>query len=207
MSFDSNLALLNLCLLKNDYFISSYPGKIVFGEVTQKTYISNKRFIINRCHFCTFYKSIITILQNLDGTCKGILIEQIDELYIWEVKKDLVFFLIEISSEIVYKVLFTLEELNNLLDCFKELVLSALLLKIDEVTILQKLGELELQTICDFNDDSKLLQYLQKQCCNKVESFILVKMNLDVIILQHKLKNLVKTDYRTNQYQLMLSNK
>lgn len=203
--FHSDHALLNVCLLKSDFFISSYPGKIVFGEINQKTFITKKRFIINRCHFCMFYKSIITILQSLDSTCAGVLIEQIDELYIWEVKKDLVFFLIEISSETVYKVLFTLEELNNLLDCFKELVFSSLLLRIDEVSFLKKLGDLELQTICNFADESELLNYLQKNCCNKIESLILVKMNLDVIILQHKLKKLVKTDYRGKQYEPMLT--
>lgn len=206
---NTNSALVNISLSKRDYFISAYPGKVAFGEVELFCFIPLKHFVIYRHDFCTFYEKILVILESLceKKLKSAILIQNSDNIYGFEVKNETVTFLIEGNSEIVYKTLFSMCEFNNLIDAFRELILSALLLRQHEVTLVKKLSLLDLPKLKELENNEALIQFLNKSSSNKCENSILIQLNFDIVILLHKLNKLVSIDYRKSYYSILACKK
>ena len=104
-------ALANLCLFKEDIFISSFPGKIAFGMIdADLCYISKKSFVISRNRFCRFYECLLDILDDVvnNKDSKRTIFEYENCLYFYMVSKDAVKFCIEAQSETIFTSYFSL---------------------------------------------------------------------------------------------------
>ena len=202
-------AIINLTLVKRDFFISSFPGKLIFGEIFEYKYIRNKSFLIYRCEICKFYETTLAILKSISSSkdTQQCWIQTEDYAYFWELKNETnlnrIILGIEIASNVVFKTLFTFEEFYNLLDYFKELILTSLLLRDREISIINEISCLEIAQIKQFENKNLLNDYLDKQKIEKTQNMILISLNLDFIILQNKFNKLINIDYRKN-YTSML---
>jgi len=185
--------ILCISLLRKNLFIASFPGKIVFGEIDNYEFIEGKHFKLHRCNYLKFYEVILVIIENicLDNPkeIKGTLIEK----YFYKTQKDYVEFL---NAE--YKSDFNLTEINNLMDCFKELLLTSLLLSPQHVKIFKDLSLLDINKLKELQDPDKMLVYLSKTVPDEHYIYGSVTLNLDLILLLHKLNKLVSLEYRKN---------
>ena len=118
--------------------------------------------------------------------------------------KDSATLFIEIGSEVKYKSSFTIDELNNLMDCFKEVLTSSLLLRDHDLDFIRTTSQLGLKTLKCFEDPKAVLKYLESQSGPSNVKFIIISMNLDLIILLHKLSKLVSCEYRKALYSGLL---
>jgi len=198
-------AIVNVSLLKKDYFISSFPAKIVFGEVDAFEYLKNRYFIIHRINFCKFYEQIIFILESVcsDTEVKGILLQDENVTYGFCAKNSASFF-IELQNELVYKTCFTINEINNMMDCFKEILTSTLLLKDYEIDFFKTTSNLDLETLKSFEDQNVVQEYVKKLNSPDNVKCIIISLNLDLIILLHKLSMLISQSYRKELYSGLL---
>jgi len=201
-------ALLNISLLREDFFLSAFPGKVVFGEILEYNYPILKSFVICRSEYINFYKSIediVTVIASnsvLTQDETGLVLSKDSCQYMWLVKKDLtyvIFRIIDNTSSVCYAAPFTLNEFHNLLEIFSEILLSSLLLNNNAYKILKKICNLSLKEIVKYCEKPSL--YLKNHCDENFISIeipnlcILIKNSTDVIIITHKLSKLPKVDH------------
>lgn len=191
-------AALNICLLKKNFVISAFVGKIVFGEIKTCQYIANCRVVIYRSEYGKFYESILSILRTISEVKeqRGVLVSNGDEVYGWEVKADLLIFYVEVNSDITFKTAFSFHEFNNLLDCFKELIPLSLLLRDDEIDLIIEVSLLDLKKLKEFENTFSIKKYLTSISKLNRKNIILISLNLDIVVLLHKLHNLISLSYR-----------
>jgi len=211
MTLNTKNALVTICLFKEDIFISSFPGKIVFGLLDEGlSYVQKKSFVIFRNSFCLFYERLLEILDDIvkNKESKSALFELDPYIYFYMVSKDFVKFGIEYKTETIFVSSFTLFEFNNLIDCFKELIPSSLLLRPLESSIFHKLSALELKDLIKLDDHDCLVNYFEAHytsfTSSKFGNVLFILMNFDLVVLLHKLNHLSKTDYR-KKYQSLLN--
>lgn len=198
-------ALINIALLKKNYFISSFPGKIVFGEIGIKNYISNRHFVIFRCELGEFFEAIVKTYKlicskddkrNDDESIT--LIQNNSYTYLVKVENTKVIFKLNKDGE-SYSSSFTILEFNNLLDTFKELILTTLLLKDEELIALKEFALLDLKTLKSFESTEEITKFLTQNSfrnVNKSNITIILSLNLDIVIFIHKMNIFVNVEYR-----------
>ena len=197
MEFTVTEALVTLALLKRNYFISAYPGKIVIGEISNYQFETNKSFIIHRCEYRQFFKAIRCIIRsaNTNEDDKQPFLSDLDHLYFWDITSASIKFGIEKKFETIYTTVFTIDEFNNFLLCFNELIPSSLLLRSVELNLFQKLAKLEVDEFFDLTENKSSLSIYTKEPIEKQKDLlILVKNNIDIIIIMHKINEIVKAD-------------
>lgn len=191
-------AILTFCLEKNDFFISAYAGKVVFGEIFSFGYIINKRFVIHRAEFKHFYNSIQDIVKFIasNKAQKGCITSTDRFTYTWEVTANKsINISIQKDNLNIYQTFFNHNEFNNLIYSFQKLCISSLLLKDDEVMFFQRISALPLTEIVSFyKDQDKFLTFLQKTSndCRLCNLIFLFEMNIDIIVITNKLIKLIK---------------
>lgn len=81
-------SIITVSLLKFDYFMSSFPGKIVFGEISRGHFAKDKHYVIYRCEFCQFYEAMVPLLKSVctSKDDQRTIIETKEYQYIWETK-------------------------------------------------------------------------------------------------------------------------
>jgi len=186
-----NLALLTIGMLKKDFFMSAFAGRIVFGEIFKTKYKPKKHFMIYRCNYTHLFKEILNILKAIgqikDAT--GVLLQNSHMKITWTVSSSVVTFLLKEPFE--FKTQFDFEEFNNFLDCFNELIFSSLLIKKPEADLLDNISKLDIKNILEeksFLKDAKLTH----------EQQIIINFNLDIIVLKHKFRKLIDLKYRAS---------
>jgi len=199
MAVNVKNSLINISLHKIDFFISSFPGKIVFGELDTNCTFKKDHFLFNRREYSKFFEGALSIIKDKEGG-KKFFLETADYLYGYETFSSTDSFKLFIvkNDDIVYSTIFSLFEFNNLIDSFRELILPSLLLRPEESQILTTISEMNLNQIIEFQDKQKLLSYLGKCSTEKWKDHIIINLNFDVIVLLSKLNKMVSTDYRKN---------
>jgi len=207
--FSIKNSLVTLSLLKRDFFISSFPGKIVFGEVFDGKFEAYKHFLLFRCNYCKFYEKVVDIVRATrdEKRSRDVILAEDIFTYYWQIHETGVKLMIEkFETDLVFSTLFTFEEFNNLLDCFKELLLSSLLLKTRDIDIINKISSLDLKQIIEMQNSSQCEEFKKLLAITSdYNQHILVKMNYDIILLLHKLNHVVTTSYRED-FQNQLKN-
>jgi len=192
--------------MKKNCFASAFPGKVVIGEVLRNEFSFEKHFIVYRKLYSDFFESIVEIIEAISkqSESKGLIkTEHCDYQYFWQftVNVGVKFGIEKNEEEIVFLTVFDLSEFNNLLDTFKELILPSLMLRKVECDVLEEVANLEFKTILEFNETNNAKLVTQIEALRNDENYnncIVIKMNFDIIILLHKLSDLVNTDYRRN---------
>ncbi len=140
-------------LLKTPLFISSFPSYIIFGKTYRNIkYISGKYFKITFSEACKLFASIVYICSFLASdieSSKGLILEnEQSETYFWtgitvQHKNETVKMIklsICVCEKIVFEVLFSVEEINNLIYLIQRCLLSCLCLKDYEEQFLLKVS-------------------------------------------------------------------
>jgi len=202
MSLPTSAAFINLALQKPKYFIGAYPGEIIFGEVFQFEYVVDRSFCIHRFEFGDFFLSIVKLIESLSrgktslGKIKIIMLSNDVHKYFWNIENEE-----SISLEIVknaasaYKTDLSLPQLNNLIHFFYELIPASILLQKIETDLFVNLSSLSLKEILSLKESTKVVENFEYPVEKLGTLSILINLNLDIIILMHKLRLLIKTDY------------
>jgi len=215
---DINDAVLKLCLHKPDYFLCSYPGKVVIGTVHKLLFSEKQSFIIFRCEYAVFFKAlseICTLLASDPKTKdkndpKGILVQKSPSLlYFWKYENSCIKFGIEDNYVVTFSEIFTQAEFLDLLQTFKDALIPSLLLTEVEAEVFIQLSKLSLKELSEFQKGSQIISKAIKKL--KIESFatfpstILIKSYLDILIVYHKLDSFGSNDFITNSIKLITS--
>lgn len=201
-------AVITLILQKPNFLISVFPGYIVFGEILQLAYVELKSFEINRFNLSDFFVTIVKLIECIStkSNIKIPFLPQNDQFYFWEVKDDTSLTIgIEKNSTTKYSTILSLDEFNNFLHFFYEILPCTILLHRKEAEIFLRLSQLPLKEILDLSKDTSVLDTFQDTSINFVNISVLIKTNLDVIIIMHKLSTLFKTDYLSDSINKIIS--
>lgn len=202
-----------LSLKTSDIFISSFPGKIVFGEPNCKGYKTGKTFQYRHSEFFSLYTSIVKIVQYLAVTSnnqdKGVILTRnAKTVYFWigtcieepesrETEKA-VKLGIELNSNIIFEVILNSEQLNELIYAFSLLMFSCLCLKSNEREFLENVtNELSIVNIINIKKQRESRTYIKKvikeRQIDSVTSENLYQLLIyynEIIILYKKIKSL-----------------
>lgn len=216
MTQNIQLALLTLSLVKKGFFCSAFPGKIVFGEITNYEYNELKSFVVFRHEFSKFFYSLSKIISTLcsEGpehlnNVKELLTESKVFFWLLENKEESqnIVFQIEREEE-TYKTYFDLKEFYNFVHYFKELLYPSLLLKPLELKIFTEISNLSYKKILEMqNDISKIQDFtnktLTKNDLSSINLPILILNNLDIILIVHKLRPFCKNEFLNSSLTLI----
>lgn len=122
---------LTLALKKNGFFISAFPGQIILGLLHFKgNYVNEQVFsfpVFTLKNLCSALCAFFYFVNSNEPTESGVLCQiSSNETYFWRgltlvqengQAKKICSFGIEKDSEVIFKIDFSLEELNNLICC------------------------------------------------------------------------------------------
>jgi len=200
----------NICLISdNNLFCTSFPAKIIIGNVEKCEYIKNQFFEFEKADIVPFCQSICTIVKSIatQKDSKGILVEKSNSLYIYiyEYSKKTLYFVIETLSETVFKVPFNLEEFNEIILIFSQLILPSLCLENDALELLEFVSyctQDEILNLRSYQDCKQLLAkkhyVLQK---NFYCSYILCY--IDILVIVNRLRSLYNKDIKIKKITLL----
>ncbi len=200
-----------ISLKNSEIFMSSFPGKIVFGEPNFIGYSKSNSFQYKHNQFLDFYLSLLKIVNffattsNIDD--KGsVLSFNENTIYFWSGKvfenakviQKVVKLGIEFDSNITYEIIFNAEQFNEFVNIFAKLMFSCLCLKSFERQFLEDFAnEMPLTKLITLNDKRKIIQVIQnKKQKEKIDDVIeqnVVELLLyynELIILFKKIQSL-----------------
>ena len=200
-------------LKSNNIFVSSFAGKVVFGEVFNQGYIPLKYFVIFHFQIYNFYLSLLDIIKFISSPElkeeKGLIIQSSEEvIYFWKgitVNKQnndikLILIGIEYRSGIIYELSFETEGLNDLIKSFVDSIFSCLCLKAIERDFFEYISDQSTSLVVSLKC-SKNIKKILSEFEEKIENNILcdlIRSNLceitvyynEILIIVQKLKTL-----------------
>jgi hypothetical protein len=155
-----------ICLSKSDVFVSSFPGKVVFGEPNFLGYLVLKNFQFKHYEFFNLYLSLIKIVQFFATSSqeeKGLILQKtLNTIYFWsgaflqENGKNpykIIKFGIEFDFNIVFEIVMNVEQFNELILQLPNFMLSCLCLKSEELNHIESFAnEMTLSNLVSFNN-------------------------------------------------------
>ena len=202
---------LTLALKKDFCFISSFPGFLIFGCVSKSHYETSKFFHFSHFDLPKLYSAILKMIHFMADDSNSIdkteflskQIENCDVNYYIRGMTNLniktVKFCLEVNSK-VFELPFSYFELNDLLYCMNDIVISCLCLKAIEKEMILNIISKPLEDLIVLQNFADAKKYItttyEKSICSVLRdnmTTVLVHYNFIVIIL-HKFKTLVNTD-------------
>jgi hypothetical protein len=199
-------------------FLSSFPGFIAFGEVSQYIYKSGKVFKFDIFIIYKLYLTIVKILTFFTDQSVSSIGPQLfhsydekNENYFWsghviisgEERKKIIKIGIETNDNIIFEIIFQIEQFQNLFYCLQKSILNCLCLKESENLFIELFLEENIETIKRLKSDPNFTIAFIKSAKEKLGIFISVRhlKNLftyyfEVIIILHKLKSLQINPYQ-----------
>jgi hypothetical protein len=197
------------CLKENNIFISSFPGKIVFGLTSQIGYEKLKHFEFQYYHILNFFLAVVKIVQFFATAEeeKGLILDLKDKIYFWSGKSviedgkpiKIVKFGIECKGNISFEIVFNTSGFNNFIHVFTQLIFPCLCLKSLERQLFESAANKSITYIVNLKNlticESFLKSFENEQ---RIEIDDLTKRNLidvliyykEIILLYKKLKSL-----------------
>ena len=210
-------------LHKENLFISAFPGKIVIGQIVNFTYKSNKCFSFFFYELLQLYLSIVPIITFFSSDAnnvkdKGEILSRDNELlYYWigktfivdKSEQKVVKIGIQFKNDIIFEIVLTSSELNNLIFCLPQTILSSLCLKDTERSCMEFLTEQSTVIIVSISDKKKCEQFIKK---NFVIDSVLKPTIRDlflyyheILLLIHKLKTLHNAKVQKSNIEIILN--
>jgi hypothetical protein len=196
-----------ISLKKSEIFMSSFPGKIVFGEPTFIGYSKSNSFQYKHIQFLDLYLSLLKIVHFFASTSniddKGsILIISENTIYFWSGKifenrkviEKVVKLGIEFDSNIIYEIIFNAEQFNEFVYIFAQLMLSCLCLKSFEKQFLEDIAnKTPITKLITLTDKRKIKKVIQNEKIDDIIKENLIDLLLyynELIILFKKIQSL-----------------
>jgi hypothetical protein len=204
-----------ICLKYSDLFLSSYPGKVIFGHPKYSGYLKLKSFQYQHNEFFNLYLGLIQIVQFFAGAKsdeKGLILSKTENInYFWigksvsENGKDgnkIVKFGIEYNLNIIYEIIMNMKQFNEFISVFSSLMLSCLCLKSSEREYIEAFAnEVTLSNIVNFSNKRVRKEVFQKfkqsRNINSVHEQNIIDLLLhynELIIIFKKIKSLNITE-------------
>jgi hypothetical protein len=200
------------CLKQSEIFISSFPGKIVFGLVNQNGYKKQKYFEFGSYFFFNFYLSVVKIVEffatDLKTEDKGLITSQTETSYYWigksvvQDKKSTKVIKLGIESlktDGGFEIVFNINQFNEFVKLFYKLIFPCLCLKTFERELFESVSLKSLSFVINLDKVETCKSYLktfEKAKNIKIDSVeelnlvdLLIYYN-ELIILYKKLKSL-----------------
>ena len=206
-----------LALSKAPNFMSSFPGRIIFGEATCKGFVLNKFFIFSLLSIAKLFSSIVEITKFLTSINERNSIKSIfdDEnvSYIWVGRtimengtknlEKVIIFVIEKNGERTFELNFSVPELDNFYCALTRSILMILCLKDVQYDLMYSASLLTVDNIVLFKTDRKRAKefitksfssLLDSQELNVSNCIELLQYYNDILIITHKLSKLCIDD-------------
>jgi hypothetical protein len=193
------------------FFVSSYPGCIVFGKVNKKGFIKEKLFKFGIFEYHKLYLAIVKILSFLtdsnEKNDKGLILHSVEENYFWigttlttnNKEYKVVKFGIEKQDNISFEVQFVIKKFQVFFHALNKVILSSLCLREIENSFILFLLEKSPQDYESKEDIIKCVQVFTKlhnvQDSN-TQLFNIVNYYKEVIIILYKLKSIEHPNFR-----------
>lgn len=193
---EAEVSLLSNCGI----WCSAYPGKIIFGEIENDIFCSNKIFCLEKCYYTQFYFGLVKIVECIAESKTNvkeiILTKDLESLiYYFQINEiSQIFALgIEKAFETQYKFVLNLELFNDFIFIIQKLILPSLCLSSEVQIVINAASSLP---ICDIENLSN-----RKNCSNfllqnevdpcKINIYLIyIEYYMEIIIMIHKLKTL-----------------
>ena len=213
-----NQSLSNSCktinLKTSDIFISSFPGKIVFGNISQQKYSKFNYFEFLTFELYYLYISLVAIIKAVISeenesddvfTEKLILKVNEDLNYLWSVvtetkeRKCIELILQHRSLNKTYKITFNLDQLNDFISALSEIIVPTLCLKSVERQFLEFICDIDILNIVNLDRKNGILllcDFKNKFNINidSIEEFNILDTIIyykELIIILKKIKSLI----------------
>ena len=213
-----NQPLSNSCktiLLKtSDIFISAFPGKIIFGNISDQSYIKFKYFQFSAFNLLYLYLSLVTIIkkvfseENIEANCDGVIMKINEDLqYLWSISQSTetinkhLHILLEFKTNLIYQVEFNLEQLNDFVNGLSETLIPCLNLKNIERHFFHFISKQQLSEIVQLTPENgitflnqfKFESNLEEiNCINEANLIEIVVYYKELILLYKKIKSLIR---------------
>ena len=186
-------------ITKNNLVCAAFPGAIVFGQIKDRSFISNKSFVFCRGSYHVIFLAFVEFAKVFSGKnamTKKCFLRQDTISYHWEVTKlneaFLVTLTIEKNSSEDFRVSFTQDELNSLCFAIKELVLPSLCLKFVESELLSNVAlKTSVTQIRKFKFKDECIEFSKKYFKEETQHYevgaIILHFYRDIIMFLHKL--------------------
>ncbi len=210
-----------ISLKKSDIFMSSFPGKIVFGEPNFIGYDKSNSFQYKHIQFLDLYLSLLKIVNffatasNIDD--KGqILTCSENTIYFWsgkifeksKVTQKVVKLGKEYDSNITYELILDAEQFNEFVYIFAKLMFSCLCLKSFERQFLEDFAnEIPITKLITLTDKRMINQVIQNQKQKQKIDDVIEQNLIELLLYYHELMILFKKIQSLNNPKINESNR
>ena len=219
MDFYQNQPITNSCktiLLKTiNIFVSAFPGKLIFGTISVQNYIKFNYFQFFAFDLLHLYVTLVNIIkkisseENIETNCDGVIIKINEELqYLWSIstktvnsEKQLnVHLVVEFKSNLVYQLVFNLDQLNDFINGLSETIIPCLFLKNIERQFFEFVSKHHISEIVQLSAQNGALLLNDFNLENTLELDTIIETNLidiviyykELIIIYKKIKSLIR---------------
>ena len=225
-----NQPLTNCCktilLKRSDIFVSAFPGKIVFGTISDHSYIKFKYFQFLAFDVVYLYLSLVTVIkkvfseENVESNCDGVIIKLNDDLqYLWSISQSTeninkhLHILLEFKSNLIYQVEFNLEQLNDFVNGLSETFIPCLNLKNVERYFFDFISKQQISDIVQLTTENgltllnqfKFESHLEEiNSINQINLIEIVVYYKELILLYKKIKSLIRPIDTTSRIDAIL---
>jgi hypothetical protein len=210
-----------ISLKKSDIFMSSFPGKIVFGEPNFIGYDKSNSFQYKHIQFLDLYLSLLKIVNffatasNIDD--KGqILTCSENTIYFWsgkifeksKVTQKVVKLGKEYDSNITYELILDAEQFNEFVYIFAKLMFSCLCLKSFERQFLEDfVNEIPITKLITLTDKRMINQVIQNKKQKQKIDDVIEQNLIELLLYYHELIILFKKIQSLNNPKINESNR
>ena len=186
-------------ITKNHLVCAAFPGTIVFGQIKDRSFVSNKSFVFFRGNYHLIFVIFVEIAKVFSGknamTKKCFVSKNAISYYVEVTKPNEAFLVtlsIEINSSETFNVSFNQDELNSLCFAVKELVLPSLCLKFIESELLSSVAlTTSVTQIRKFKFKDECIQFSKQYFKEETQFYevgaIILHFYRDIIMFLHKL--------------------
>lgn len=202
MEYNVNNA--NVVLLSdNNLWCSAYPSLIIVGNIQNFVYIEKQFFYFTKTDVFTFYQALLKIIKEIAArnyNHRDILIQRDCIIYFWNLicaeNKPVVIFGIESNLEVIFKISFSLEEFNDFILVFGQLIIPSLCFQKSIISILDFAASSSYEDIIHFTSTNKLCtEFLRKHQLDESCTVYLMYYK-EILIITHKIKTLYNKDIK-----------
>lgn len=220
-----NIHKANTTLLSdNNIWFSAFPSLLIFGEIEDFVYIKNKHFVLYKCDFVVLYQALINICHSIAQNSSKKEYRDINDIFLkrapsttysWSLsyKQSVPYitFFNEPSSEYLtsdtlYKIICTLDELNDIILIFSKLILPTLCLQSNITKSLVQASNLSISDLKPLNSFKVCEEFVTKHNLDESTALYLFYYK-EIVILVNKISSLYNPSIKNDIIDTIISSK
>ena len=205
-----NKSCKTITLKTTNIFCSAFPGKIVFGNISKQSYSKQNYFEFLSFELFYLYISIVNIIKTFISNennlpSKNLILKLNEDVsYLWSISKTneeqkCIELILEFKEEILYKIVFNLDQVNDFVNALSEIILPALCLEIIQRQFFDFISNQEISIIVGLDNQKGLLILNEFKKMNNIDIDQIEELNIieiiiyyrELIIIYKKIKSLI----------------